>query len=94
MPIFVYIDESGDLGFHSEKSSSHLIVTALFVSDPSKLDRIMKNIRRNTPQKEMKKSYELKGSKLNETIIKRLLVKLNEIQDIKIVHIIAEKKHL
>ena len=94
MPIFVYIDESGDLGFHPEKSSTHLVITALFVSDPSKLDRIMKNIRRNTPQKEIKKSFEMKGSKLSETTVKRLLIKLNEIQDIKVVHIIAEKKHL
>lgn len=94
MPIYVYIDESGDLGFHPEKSSTHLIVTALFVSDPLKLDRIIKNVRRNTFKKEIKKSSEIKGSKLNETIIKRLLVKLNEIQDIKIIYIIAEKRNL
>jgi hypothetical protein len=94
MSIYVYIDESGDLGFHPEKSSTHLIITALFVSDPLKLDRIMKSIRRNAPQKEIKKSFEMKGSKLSETTVKRLLIKLNEIQDIKIVHIIAEKKHL
>lgn len=94
MPIYVYIDESGDLGFHPEKSSSHLIITALFVTKPSKLDRIIKNIRRNTFKKEIKKSQEIKGSKTNEIIIKRLLLKLNEIQDIKIVHIVAEKKLL
>lgn len=94
MPIYVYIDESGDLGFHPEKSSTHLIVTALFVSDPLKLDRIIKNIRRNSFKKGVKNCLEIKGSKLNESLVKRLLIELNEIHDIKIIHIIAEKQSI
>lgn len=91
MPIFVYIDESGDLGFHP-KSSSHIIITALFISDFSKLDRIIKNFRRNVFRNELKNSFEIKSNKVSELLIRRLLIKLNEIPDIKITHIILDKK--
>lgn len=94
MPVYVYIDESGNLGFHPDKSSKYLIITALFVSDYSKLDRIIKNMRQGTFKKEFKKNNEIKGNKSPPPLKKKLLKKLNEIQDIRIIHIIFEKKKL
>lgn len=40
---YIYIDESGDLG---SKGSKYLILSCLVTSNPEKLSRIIKNIRR------------------------------------------------
>ena len=94
MPKFVYIDESGDLGLSSQ-SSSHLIITALIVSDPLLLNRIIKKLRRNSSfKKELKDCSELKGNKASKALKKYVLSRLNEIEEIRVIHIVFEKQNL
>lgn len=94
MAIYVYIDESGDLGFHPSKSSTHFIATALFISDFSKLDRIIKKLRRGSFQKELKYCSEIKGYKSSEALKRKMLSRLNEETGFQVVHIILPKKNL
>ena len=87
----MYIDESGDLGF-GRGSSRFVIISALIVDDYRGLDRIVKNMRRNKFKKELSKMNELKAYKLQDYIKIHMLKKLNSISNIKIFHIILEKK--
>ena len=87
----MYIDESGDLGFN-KRSSRFIVVSALVVEDPTDLDRIIKNMRRNKFRKELKKMEELKAYKLYNKIIVYMLKKLNSVPGAKVFHIILEKK--
>ena len=43
---YMYIDESGDLG-DNDGCSKYLVISALLIKNPNKLDRIIKNMRRN-----------------------------------------------
>ena len=92
MLVYVYIDESGDLGFHPEKSSTHFIATALFISDFTKLDRILKKFRRETFRNELKNAHEVKGYKSSERLKKAALTSLNKIEDLQIIHVILSKE--
>ena len=73
---WMYIDESGDLG---KGGSKYIILSALVVKEPEKLDRIIKNMRRNKFKKELKKTNEIKASKSSPELRKYMLKKLNNI---------------
>ena len=88
---YIYIDESGDLGF-SEKSSKVLVISALITNDPSKLDRIIKNARRNKFKKELKNANEIKFNKSSPEVRKYFINKLNETCSCSGVNCIMEKK--
>ncbi len=93
MKRFIYIDESGDLG--SKKGcSKNIVISALVVNDPEPLRRIIKNMRRNKFRKELKVYNELKANKLKDETIRYALSKLNDVPDIKIFHMVLEKKKL
>ena len=87
---YIFIDESGDLGF-SLKSSRFFIISALIVGDPFQIDRIIKNMRRNKFKKELSSINEIKANKSSPQIRKYLLEKINSISDIKIFHVVLEK---
>ena len=88
---YLYIDESGDLGFH-EKSSKFIIISALLIDDYRELDRIIKNMRRNKFKKELATMNELKAYKLYDYIRIYMLKKLNSISNVKIFYVILEKR--
>jgi|SRR3989344_8064690 len=87
---YMFIDESGDLGF-KESSSKFLVISCLMVEDPRELDRIIKNMRRNKFKKELKKASEIKANKSSEEVISFMLEKLNSVNNVKIFHIVLEK---
>lgn len=87
----MYIDESGDLGF-KEGSSKFIIISALVVDDNRELDRIIKNMRRNKFKKELSKMSELKAYKMYDYIKIYMLKKLNSVKNIKIFHMVLEKR--
>lgn len=89
----MYIDESGDLG-KKEGSSKYLVISALLIKNPTKLDKIIKNMRRNKFKKELKVFDELKANKLKKNIIVYALKKLSELNDLQIFHIILEKEKI
>jgi len=88
---YMYIDESGDLGEHG---SHFLILCALTVDNPSDLDRIIKNMRRNKFKRELHKAEEIKANKSSKGIIKYMLVKLNDVKHAKASFIVLEKRKL
>lgn len=52
MPQCIFLDESGDLGFNpKKKNSKYFIITTLFVSDKSPIEKIVKNIHSNLRKK-------------------------------------------
>jgi len=74
----MYIDESGDLG-DSEGSSKFMVISALLVKDPAKLDRIIKNMRRNKFKKQLKKAIEITANNSSKNLIKHMLFELNKL---------------
>ncbi|MDW7732280.1 MAG: DUF3800 domain-containing protein [Methanolobus sp.] len=84
----MFIDESGDLG----SQSKHLIFSALLVKDEQPLKRIIKNMRRNKFQKELKKANEIKGNKSSPELVKYMIKKLNEVPGAKVFYITLEKE--
>ncbi len=88
---YIYIDESGDLGL---KGSKYLVISALIISAPAKLDRIIKNMRRNKFKKELRKAQEIKANKSSKEIIINMLTKLNDIEGAKVIYMVLEKKKL
>jgi hypothetical protein len=90
---YMYIDESGDLG-ENHGCSKYMVITALLVKNPSFLDRIIKNMRRNKFKKQLKVFNELKGNNLKKEIIIYALKKLSHIQNLQIFHIILEKEKI
>ncbi len=87
---YMYIDESGDLGF-KDNSSKYIIISAILVDDYRELDRIIKNMRRNKFKKELLSMSELKAYKLYDYIKIYMLKKLNSVSNVKIYHVILQK---
>jgi hypothetical protein len=86
----MFIDESGDLGMQTK----HLILSALIVSTPADLDRIIKNMRRHKFRKELRKAAEIKANKSSPEVKRHMLEKLNSLQNLNISYIVLEKKKL
>lgn len=83
----MFIDESGDLGTQSK----YFVFAALTVKDPSLLDRIIKNMRRNKFKKELKNANEIKANSSSPALIKYALTQLNNVTDATVSYIILEK---
>ncbi len=86
---YLFIDESGDLG---REGSRYLVLSCLIVSDEKPLERIIKNARRHTFKKQLRKACEIKANKSSPDVIKHLLTKLNSVPDARIVYVVLEKK--
>lgn len=91
MQKFIFVDESGDLGVGG---SSFLILAALIIDDEKPLKRIIKNMRRNKFEKELRKAHEIKANSSSPELITHMLLKLNEIKDAKVLYVVLEKKKL
>ena len=87
---YVFIDESGDLGLTS-KSSKYLILAALIVDEPKKLNHIVKNMRRNKFKKELKGVPEIKANSSSNEIRLYLLKKLESTNG-RVVYMIFNKE--
>lgn len=87
---YMYIDESGDLGF-SKGSSNYFIISALIVEDTIQLDKIIKNMRRNKYKKELKGVIELKSTKSSEEIRFYVFKQINILNSCEIFHIVLDK---
>lgn len=86
---YIFLDESGDLGF-GPKSSRWFIFTIVLTNNHRKIEKIIKNIRKG-----LKKKYKLKELHAYhaDAITKhRMLDKLSELKDLKILCIILNKK--
>ena len=91
MLVYLYLDESGDLG---NKGSKYLVLAALLITNPSLLTKCIKNMRRHKFRKELRKVYEIKANKSSEDLRRHMLFALNKIADAKVFYIVLEKKKL
>lgn len=74
---YIYIDESGDLG-NSYSSSNYFVIGAVIVDNPKMLAKIIKKTKKNNI-KSIHNYPEIKGSKTDKYLIKKILGKLNNI---------------
>jgi len=86
---YIFLDESGDLGF-KPRSSKWFIFTIVLTNDHKKIEKVIKNIRKG-----LKKKYKLKelhAYHADNTTKHRMLKKLSELDDLKVLCIILNKK--
>ena len=87
----LFIDESGDLGL---RGSKYLVLAALFVKEERPLNRIIKNMRRNTFRKELRKANEIKANKSSAKLIMHLLKELGKLKGANVLFVVLEKKKI
>ena len=88
--VYVYIDESGDLGFRGS-SSGHFIMAAVATEKPKEIDRKFKKIRKRFLKKKYKDIPEFKFSESDEFIREKILEVINSL-DVEIWFLIVEKE--
>ncbi len=86
-PVYVYLDESGDLG---KSGSRFFIVAMLSNQEPNELERVIKRLRHRKLKKTMKSLSELKGNNSSKVIREYLLKQLMKTNSE--IHIIAVNK--
>ncbi len=89
---YIFLDESGDLGFDSSrKSSKYFVVTFLFVKNKGPVEKVIKKVAKNLSKKELKKHVGVLHAckEKPKTIIKTLEL-LNE-KDISVLSIYLNK---
>jgi hypothetical protein len=87
---YMFIDESGDLGMQTR----YLVLSALIVSNPADLDRIIKNMRRHKFRKQLRKAVEIKANKSSPEIKRHMLEALDSVLGISVSYVVLEKKKL
>lgn len=88
---YIFLDESGDLGF-KPKSSKWFIFTIVLIDNHKRIEKVIKNIRRG-----LKKKYKLKELHAYhaDCITKhKMLKKLSELDDLKVLCIILNKERV
>lgn len=88
--MFVYIDESGDMGFR-DSSSKYFVITVLKTKDEKGVRRCIKKIRQRKLKKKLKQVPELKANNSTPYIRKKLLKDLKRL-DIDIYCLILPKE--
>jgi hypothetical protein len=87
--IYVFIDESGDLG---ERGSKYIVICALWVENPAILERLMKKIRSQKKFKRfLDKTKELHASASSEEFRQYILSELGTNENIHAYAVILEK---
>ena len=89
---FVFVDESGDLGF-TKHSSRFVTLAAVLTHYPERLERIPHRIRRRRLKKSIKRVGELKFHNSSPAIRKAVLEMLMDLEDSRIASVTAEKAH-
>jgi hypothetical protein len=87
---YVFLDESGDLGF-SKKSSKWFLFTIAIVSDSKQLEKVIKKVWGHLKKKH-KGLGELHATHEKNVTRKRVLKMISEIKDLKILCTVLDKK--
>jgi len=88
--VFIFLDESGDLGF-KKRSSKWFIFTIAIISNSRSLERVVKKIWRPL-KKRHKRLGELHAYHADNITRKRMLKQISEISDLKVICIILNKE--
>jgi hypothetical protein len=75
--MYIYLDESGDLGFTS-KSSKSFVVALLYTNNPKHIRRILKKVRCRLLRKKYRDLPEFKSSRSDDFVKKRILEHLSK----------------
>lgn len=87
---YIFLDESGDLGF-KKSSSKWFLFTIAMIEEPRALERVIKRVWRSLKKKH-KRLGELHASREKDIIRKRILKQLNELNNLKVFCVILNKK--
>jgi hypothetical protein len=87
---YIFIDESGDLGF-SERSSKWFLFTILLTNKHRKVEKVIKKVHKSL-RKKYKKVGELHAYHTQDITKKRLLKHLSELDDLKILCVLLNKE--
>lgn len=87
--MYIFLDESGDLGF-GKRSSKWFLFTLVMVDDPRILERVIKKVRKNLAKKYKRKMSELHAYHCDDITRSRVLSRLAE-EDIVVVTTILNK---
>lgn len=101
--MYIYLDESGDLGFDFSKkgASKNFLITVLLIREPKKIANCIKHLKEDTLRKKYKKIPEIKFNNSPEVFRKRVIQKLSKqeifilvfcLNKIKIVNKLHDKK--
>lgn len=94
MTLYVYMDESGDLGFEFDSGSSqYFVITLVVTKDSAALARCMKKAREKVIKKKWHQVSELKANKSSENVINRVLAEFQKV-DAQIHYIVVDKKQV
>lgn len=94
MVLYIYMDESGDLGFNFEKGSSkNFVITLVVTNNDAPLCRCMKKARDKILQKKLHQRPELKANESNEQVISRVLNEFLKI-DAQVHYIVVNKERV
>lgn len=86
---YIFLDESGDLGFH-KRSSKWFIFTIVLTNNHRKIEKIVKKVRQGL-KKKYKKVGELHAYHSLPAVKVKMLKLLSELKDLKILCIILNK---
>ena len=87
---YIFLDESGDLGF-KKSSSKWFVFTIAITSDPRSLERAVKKVWRPL-RKKYKTQGELHAYRANDITRTRLLRRLHELNDLHVLCVVLKKK--
>ncbi len=87
---YIFLDESGDLGF-SKKSSKWFLFTLVVVNDPRLLERVIKKVKNGLKKKHKHKFSELHAYHCDDVTRTRVLKSLSQL-DIAVVTTILNKE--
>ena len=88
----IYLDESGDLGFHPN-SSNHIVIALLITKKPLTIERCIKKIRQRKLKKKLKELPEIKFNKSNDNIREKTLKCIVK-EPVEIAYIVLDKNRL
>lgn len=94
--VYVYMDESGDLGFDFSKSktSNHFVITLLFTDKPGSVEKIVQKIFRGFSQLEIKNHHGVLHAYKEKPITRQRVLKYLAGKDVKILTIRLNKQNV
>lgn len=87
--MYIYLDESGDLGFDSN-SSKHIVIALLITKTPIHIGRCIKKIRQRKLKKKLKELPEIKFNKSNDHIRELTLTCIAK-EPIEVAYVVLDK---
>jgi hypothetical protein len=90
---YIFLDESGDLGFNpKKKSSKYFLITFLFVKNKRPVEKIIKKVAGNLSKKELKRHIGVLHSCKEKPKTRMKLLKLLNEKDVSILFIYLNKQ--